>query len=151
MLKRKYKDWLEEKTDHDRKWWVARVQYWIDRYSFPTDDPDHDSTETGLVVMRLTQDVGYCAEQRKGQFDENMYAAAVLSQVLSLWYLRVHRAKCLDPNRPIKHRKKAYEQWHKYTQALSSNMTDERLDPTHFPGQDWDTPFSPNAKDGEFV
>ena len=79
-----------------------------------------------------------------------MYAAAVLSQVLSLWYLRVQRAKAFDPHRPLNTRCRAYQRWLGYCQALMYNCVNEQHDSIVFQ-QEWELPFAPEARSGDYI
>jgi len=88
---------------------------------------------------------------RTGPYDGNMRMAAVLSYVLALWYLRIHRAKSYDPRRPVKHRKSAYHQRLRFACAIFYAIVDESEDPDFFPGQKWESPFDPYPTDGYFV
>ena len=100
-------------------------------------------------LVKLVQKRGM---PKKGPpYDGNMRMACVLSYVLALWYLRLHRAKAYDPRRPVKLRQGAYWSRLGYAQALFVAITDESLDPKMFPGQNWESPWNPHTTDGYFV
>lgn len=144
-------NWLEEQTGQSSAWWMATVQRLIGKHSTPP--PKGKKHGTTDVTAWLT-DLVKMVERRfppDGQYDENMKAAAVLSQVLALWYLRVHRAKALDSARPISHRQSAYLRRQEYVVALLLAAMDEREDAAYFPGQRWQLPFTPDATSGDFV
>ncbi len=126
------------------------MQSLIADWSRPTKDPKHDTADVRSWIWLLAKDV-VTSFPKRGKFDENMRAAAVLSLILATWFLRVKRAKCWDPRRPIRLRKQAYQQWLQYAQALALAVADERIDPVVFAGQKWDSPFAPGAKDGTFI
>src|SRR5207247_9154019 len=112
-------------------------------------DPRHDQTRHDQWLVQVMREVIRTFPTR-GRYDGNMRLAAVLSHVLALWYLRVHRAKCYDPRRPVADRRYAFESWLGYVRALSTLAVDERDDAAHFPDQHWDPPYSPHAIDGTF-
>lgn len=88
---------------------------------------------------------------REGVYDGNMRAGLVLSYALALWYFRLHRAKCFDPRRPVAGRQLAYATWLRNVAAFALLAVDGREDHAYFPGQQWDDPFGPEARDGSFV
>lgn len=83
--------------------------------------------------------------------DPNMFVARRLGIVLLTWFVRVSRAKCFDPRRPLVLRKKAYALWLENLSGITSLLMDDRDDPKIWPGQKWDNPFGKNAKGGKFV
>lgn len=87
---------------------------------------------------------------RGEQFDGNMRMAATLSYILGFWYSRLHRAKCYDPRRPVRHRKQAYFQRYSWALAMFGAIADESDDCDMFK-QKWETPFDPFPTDGYFV
>ena len=138
-------------TGKPKSWWVAATQALITKHSRPTKDPRHGQTRTGMVVAELVALVEKTSFRKKERFDGNMRMAAVLSYVLALWYLRVHRAKSYDPRRPVALRRGAYWSRMGYLNALFLAITDESEDQLYFPGQRWETPFDPYPTDGYFV
>lgn len=144
--------WIESLTGKDAVWWVSEIQRLITRRSRPTKNPWHGTTQTEKVMADLVKLVQRHGMPKKGpQYDGNMRMACVLSYVLALWYLRLHRAKSYDPRRPIRVRQAAYFHRLGYANALFLAITDESLDATLFPGQRWETPFDPYPTDGYFV
>ena len=148
--------WIETVSGKDRKWWVAKVQSLIGKHSRPTKDPNHGYTESEKVIHDLMREVKRHAMPRGGpasvrRYDENMRTAAVLSYVLALWYLRIHRAKSYDPRRPVKHRQAAYHQRQRFATMMFHAIVDESEDAEFFPGQKWESPFDPYPTDGYFV
>lgn len=143
------RSWLERATRRSPAWWIGKVQREITRASTPSDNPKHDTTDARRWIERVMEAV--VGSLPAGFYDGNMRAAAVLSQVLALWYLRVHRAKCYDPTRPVASRQQGLEDWLGYATALGALALDERHDAAAFPHQDWESPFDPDATDGTFV
>jgi hypothetical protein len=88
--------------------------------------------------------------RNKGR-DENMGLAAGLGMVLVVWYVRVQRAKAMDPRRPVKLRKMALSRGAAYVAEINKAMHDDSIDPISWPGQEWENPWLPKARDGRFV
>ena len=130
---------------------MRTVQELIQKNSRPTKDPWHGATNTERMIKDLVQVIIKVAFPKKGRYDGNMRMAAILSYVLALWYLRIHRAKSYDPRRPVNARQQAYYTRLDYANALFFAIEDESLDPTCFPGQKWESPFDPYPTDGYFV
>lgn len=144
--------WIELFTDKNEAWWVSEIQRLIVKHSRPTKDPWHGTTQTEKVVVDLVKLVQKHGMPKTGpQYDGNMRMACILSYVLALWYLRLHRAKAYDPRRPVRNRQAAYFGRLNYANALFLAITDESLDQKLFPGQRWETPFDPYPTDGYFV
>ncbi len=80
-----------------------------------------------------------------------MWLAATLAVAAGTWACRIQRAKALDPRRPAALRREAYRQWLWLSHALSAITFDESRDPEMFPDQPWESPYLPDATDGEFV
>src|SRR3990167_7963405 len=142
-------DWLYETTGRTTAQWVARVQALIRKHSRPSRDPKHDQTDAAAWVAELAVDV--MRRFPGGRRDENLWAASVMGVVLANWYLRCHRAKAMDPCRPVRLRKRAYARWLAVAGALHRGAVDESLDPRHFPGQRWENPWLAGATDGTFT
>jgi len=142
-------DWLKESTEQSQEYWIARVQALIVRHSRKTKDPNHGTTNTRKVLHQLVDDVidTFPPDER---YDGNM-RGLFMGMICALWYVRVHRAKCWDPNRPISHRRRAYSRWALFCRELFMAILDERKDGTYFHGQKWESPFVPDAKSGRFV
>lgn len=83
--------------------------------------------------------------------DPNMFVARRLGLVLLTWFVRVSRAKCFDPKRPLRLRKKAYGLWLENLAGITGLLMDDRDDPVVWSGQAWDNPFGKKAKGGKFV
>ena len=143
--------WIERVSGMPKTWWVHSVQSLITKHSRPTKNPWHGMTDSSKVVADLVKLVQKRAMPKKGRpYDENMRMAAILSYVLALWYLRLHRAKSYDSRRPVRLRQGAYWNRMDYCQALFRAMVDESEDQIYFPGQPWETPFHPYPTDGFF-
>ena len=113
----------------------------------------HSSTNTTAWVTELAVLLErYIRATRRGKtYDENMAMASTLGAVLVLWYCNVHRAKGMDPNRPLS-RRAVFTRLAKYRAALISGMTDDRLMGAVWGNQQqWNFPFGKGAKGGKFV
>lgn len=152
-------DWLMESTGAPTERWLAFVQNRIAAHSRPGPDPNHSVTDAMAWVTDLAKDVmaGWPGDWESKlatdptAFDENMRLARELGLVLCAWYASVQRAKTQDPRRPIELRRKAHDRRAAWMQALLRAITDDQLDPLVFPGQQWESPFRPDATDGDFV
>ena len=143
---------LQLTTKHDMTWWVQRVQAAIAKHTKPITKgkwKGHGNTNLSRWVRDIFNEV--LKTSPKEPHDENMRFAAVAGMVLICWFLRCQRAKCYDPNRPIAIRRGAMERWMKYSADLVRLIVEEQNDPKIFPGQQWDPPFSPSAKEGTFI
>lgn len=146
--------WLEGVTGRSAAWWMAACQKAVQRASSPSDDPNHDQTDTPAFlgeVVRLVCEAMPVPDDAGAPYDPNMRGAATLAVVTALWYGRLHYAKAHDPARPVGGRQRAYGRWADWALALVSAVYDEREDPAYFPGQRWDHPFAFEAEDGDFV
>lgn len=86
-----------------------------------------------------------------GPTDGNLRAARRVGLALLTWYVRVHRAKAMDPRRPIAHRKAAYSQVLVTVGDIAKAVFNDCMDPLTFPEQEWESPWAPDARDGDFV
>ena len=144
--------WVESLTGKDAAWWVSEIQRLIANHTRPTKDPWHGTTQTEKAMTDLIKLVQKHGMPKKGpQYDGNMRMACILSYVLALWYLRLHRAKIYDPRRPVRHRQAAYWSRLGYANALFLAIEDESKDAEMFPGQNWESPWDPTTTDGYFV
>ena len=82
--------------------------------------------------------------------DNNIGTAQVVAYILAVWSGRIARAKAMDPRRPIKLRRGAYQAWHEFIRWMMSGLISEELDPEMF-DQPWESPYLPDAADGDFV
>lgn len=142
--------YLEQLTGKSHRYWVAWVERQIRRTITPNPrDPKHPCCDPRQWLQTLQQTL----EQYRPStpHDVNLFYTAALSQILALWYLRVQRAKAYDPRRPVKLRRQALQRWQHYAESLMRLVVDEQDDARSFPGQDWDPPFAPRAKNGTFV
>ena len=144
-------DWLAAITGNDGKWWVARVQSLVTKHARPTRDPRHKTAEPEKIVADLVREIMKAARRTNRVGDGNMLAACALSLILATWFLRLSRAKSYDPRRPVALRKQAYFSRLGYATALFRAIEDESQDQEHFPGQNWETPFSDHPTDGYFI
>lgn len=147
-------EWLEKRTGRSAAWWVAAVQQAVQKASSPSDDPNHDQTDPNVWVQevaKLVIDSLPPDNTIEFPFDGNMRIAAILGLVLSLWYARLGYAKSHSPSRPVSLRIPSYKNWLTWTQALIDAVFNESEDAVFFPGQEWDFPFGPHAKNGNFV
>ena len=78
--------------------------------------------------------------------DENLVCAETVSLILSLWFCRTARAKAYDPRRRPADRRKVLRRLQHYYWLLIACATDESMDDDLFPEQDWDNPFSGQAR-----
>lgn len=143
-------DWLSEKTGRSAAWWMSACQTAITSRAEKSDDLNHDDNDPELFLHDVAHLV-VTSLPKDGNYDPNMRVAAVMGVVLVLWKSRVHYCKTQDPMRPVSSRQNSYDQWAEWTQVLISAVMDERDDPTYFPGQKFEHPFSFDATDGEFI
>jgi hypothetical protein len=139
--------------------WLYWIQHRIAAHTKPTDDPNHGATDMRAWLLELIDELertwpdGW-RELRagdQGSFDENMRMARELSLLLAAWFASVARAKSRDPNRPVALRREAHERRQWWIEQMVRALVDDRADPDVFPGQRWESPFLPDATDGEFV
>ncbi len=137
--------------------WLGIVQDLIGKHSTPvqTRGPykGHASTDSVAWVAELA---GLCAAHirrcnRGKPYDENMALAAMMGLILSAWYAQVHRAKGMDPNRPLS-RRRIFPRLASWRAALAVATTDDRIMGAIWGrGQAWNFPFGRGAKGGKFV
>ncbi len=110
--------------------WFSRIQRLIQkRSSKPRVSgkyKGHSTTDTAAWGRELVYAVH--GNRPKGiDYDENMQYAASMGLLLVNWYVHIHTAKCLDPRRSLKDRKKAYKNIIEYRAALDSSLSDLRI------------------------
>lgn len=112
----------------------------------------HASTDALVWVAELALLCrAHIARRNKGHtYDENMAMASMLGLILCAWYAQVHRAKGMDPNRPLS-RRKVFARLVKWRAQLLSATTDERVMGAVWGRQQWNFPFGKGARGGKFV
>lgn len=149
-------DYLDSRTGESTPVWILAVQRAIKDASTPPRTrgkyKGHSSTKVLKWIYSIAGQVMTRARiaQRKDR-DENMGMAATLGMILCVWYVRIHRAKAMDPRRPIKLRRAALLQANEYVAELARVLHDDTWDPLVFPTQEWENPWHPKARDGKFV
>ena len=145
-------DLLTQYTLQSRAWWVAQVQRLIAKHTVTEEGAKHGDTNERAWLKELVDLVSdTLVPEEIATYDENMRVAIILSEILALWYSRLNLAKCRSPQRPVSLRRAAYGRWHQYSHDLLDALLDERDDAAYFPEQEWDLPFAPGAKNGDFV
>ena len=148
------KSYIEEKTGHDAHYWIMYIQGLIERHSGTAATKGKakgHSTTDNRWYDKLRKQVQKCIKRSaKGSYDGNMATASIMGYILILWYTRLHRAKTMDPNRPVKHRLMAHAGLFLYRSAVAQLVINDIPDMESF-NQEWDCPFDDDAKDGDFV
>lgn len=113
----------------------------------------HGSTDSVAWVRALIVEAQrYIRATRKGvAYDENMALASLVGAVLVAWYTNVHRAKCYDSNRPLKHRRRAWRQLASFKADLIAAMANDKLMAQVWSSQEFNPPFGKQARGGKFV
>lgn len=137
--------------------WLLRVQALIGKYSSPVrirgKYKGHSSTDVQAWISELARECECEVKwlNRGKSYDENMAVAALLGLILSAWYSQVHRAKAMDPARPLS-RKAVFKKLSKWRSDLAVVTTDERLMGRVFGRQqNWNFPLGRGAKGGKFI
>lgn len=144
---------LVDLTGEDGPFWVEFIQKGIVRHMKQTDDPNHPSVESNLWVRELADAVWDRVKifNDLTKVDENIVMAKTMSLIMALWTARLCRTKSYDPRRPVELRKMAIGRSIRFGLAMTSCLLDESQDHRMFPLPEWDPPFDPNAKNGDFV
>jgi hypothetical protein len=152
MKSKKPKTWIESKTGRTDRYWLKRIGVLIGKHAYWGEDKVHQEVEILDWFVPLSGEVVKSMEGRiNKRADGNIYFSAIMGYILVLWYVRIVRAKCYDPRRPAKLRKRGMLAMANYCGMLAMALMDESKDSQHFPGQKWDPPFAPGAKDGSYV
>lgn len=136
--------------------WLDRVQDLIAKHSTAPRTrgkyKGHSTTNAVAWASELAAECNrYIARRNKGKsYDENMALASLFGMILCAWYAQVHRAKGMDPNRPIA-RRVVFKKLAEWRAKLAVATTDERLMVAVFRGQQWNLPFGRGARGGKFV
>ena len=138
----KEKTFIEDRTGYFLEDWIETIQHLISR---STEDRKTDLSWLHNLVTRFLE----CKKPR-GIYDRNMWACSTLGYILIAWYIRIHKAKSYDPERPIKNRKKALKQWRSFILQIQDLIINESADHKLFPDQKWDNPYLPDAINGDF-
>jgi len=141
--------WLEDTTNRDEAYWMARVQTLIAQNSVPREDGHGDTDLKWLHI--LVDEVVDLLPPPDPPYDGNMGMAARLSAILGLWFAQTQYAKTQDPNRPTYVRQRAYEKLLSWTADFFLNCIDHSALQTFFPGQKQADPFNPVERGGEFL
>lgn len=150
------RDWLYSKTGKDSFFWMHMVQTCIEKNSVPITRgkwKGHGRTDVVGFLGLLSKCVWTSRPSfKKEAYDENMYMAAVLGYILSVWFVLVQTAKTQDPRRPIELRMKGLRRLPEYQSAMTFDMCDEFLKYSIFGGQEhFEPPYTKNATNGTFV
>lgn len=84
-------------------------------------------------------------------YDENMALAKLAGLVFSAWYANVHRAKTLDPNRPLRLRRNARKVRERWVATLVTALNDDKLMADVWGHQEFNVPYGKKARGGKFV
>lgn len=138
--------------------WLKRIEVLIQEYSTPPRTrgkyKGHGSTDSVAWVQALVLELQAEIRRVNGRgigYDENMALASLTGLALSAWYFNVHRAKTLDPNRPLALRRKASRVLAKRRTQLLGAITDDALMSKVWAGQKFALPYGRNARGGKFV
>ena len=135
---KKVRGWRGINRDLPR--WFAKIQRLIQKRSsrprVAGKYKGHSSTDTAAWGRELVYAV-YGNRPKGMDYDENMDYAASMGLLLVNWYVHLHTAKCLDPRRSPKDRKRAYKNVIEYRAVLVSSLADLRIMEKSFP-QDFD-------------
>ena len=77
--------------------------------------------------------------------------ASLAGLVFAAWYANVHRAKALDPNRPLVGRRRALKAREAWVRAFHTSLTNDRLMAQVWGHQEFNLPYGAKAKGGKFV
>ena len=136
--------------------WLRRVQTLIWKHATPvrTRGPNkgHASVNELLWLKDLASELRRYIRQRNpsGAYDNNLAIASLMGRVLATWYCACHRAKSLDPRRPL-NRRKANRTVTKYRGNLVAALADDELMCRVFKDQPWNFPWGKAAIGGTFV
>ena len=93
----------------------------------------------------------YIKKEYAGQmYDGNLAMASLMSTILAAWYAQCHRAKAMDPNRPLQ-RKQVFKRLDNYRRDMISAITDERIMANVWSSQKFNFPFGAEKKGGKFI
>ena len=137
--------------------WLRLIQFLIGKHSTPVRTrgkyKGHASTDSVMWVAELAKVCEFYIRQRnRGKaYDGNMALASLMGLVLSAWYAQVHRAKGMDPNRPLT-RRTVFVRLARFRSKLMVATTDERIMGAVWGRQQqWNFPYGRGAKGGKFV
>lgn len=148
-----HEDLLIRSTGEGCQYWMDFIGAAIPKHTRPSDNPLHGSTESNLWLRDLADEVFARMKPYHdlAKMDENIIVSSLVSLILTLWSCRVRRAKSYDPRRPLDVRRAMTGRLYDYHHALLDCIVNEASDHHYFPAQEWDPPFAPGAKDGDFV
>lgn len=138
--------------------WLRRIEALIVKHSTPVRTrgkyKGHSSTDCVAWVQDLVVELQAEIKRLNGRsiaYDENMALGHLTGLVLSAWYFNLHRAKTLDPNRPLALRRKAGKRLAARRTAMVSILTDDVLMATVWSGQEFALAYGRKARGGKFV
>lgn len=144
---------IEDGTGETCQFWMDFIGNMIQKHTKPSDNPLHGFTESDQWLIELSQELWKRVQPRHDltKMDENIICSSLMGLILVQWSCRVRRAKSYDPRRPVEIRKGMMKRFLDYQHALMDAMMNEENDHNFFPKQEWDPPFVPGAKNGDFV
>lgn len=138
--------------------WLRRIEALIAEHSTPARTrgkyKGHGSTDSVAWVHALVTELQTEIKRVHGRsiaYDENMALGHLTAAVLAAWYFNLHRAKTLDPNRPLVLRRKVAARLAKRRSALISSIADDVLMVKIWGGQQFNLPYGRHAKGGKFA
>lgn len=135
-------EYLKSWTGKDTAWWMDLIGQEIAKCAVPIPDTELAWCNPSDWVLAVSREL-----QRKTTHkmppgsDENMFHATIISIVLSLWWVRVGRAKSYDNRRRPEDRRRQMKVVTANLLTLFACLVDESRDHEYFPKQKWECPF----------
>ena len=154
-MKKGGQSFLVTKTGHGEVYWLRHIEKVIKANTSPPategKHKGHGFTDQGWPV-EVVSDIVCCAKVQRvdEKGDGNMAMALCIGYVFLMWFMHVQYAKANDPNRPLKLRRRAYQNYLNFIGWIVMRIQDRKIGADVFT-QAWDNPYDPGAKDGGFV
>jgi hypothetical protein len=139
-------------------WLILIDRHLIPKFSTPARTrgkyKGHGSTDSVAWVQALSQLVQRAIKLRNGRgiaYDENLALAGDMGAILFAWYANVHRAKTLDPNRPVRGRQRAQRMREARVAALFKAVNSDKLMVEVWGHQEFNLPYGKHKRDGKFI
>jgi hypothetical protein len=145
---------LEELSGYDEGVWMHIIQRQIKKHSGPPMKrgkyKGHSKTKVSAWVSEICSMLLKNIKDGK-EYDGNMRFAAAAGMIFATWYVRIQKAKAMDPRRPLKLRRLALLRANEYVAAMNFMLGNEFWDDIVFHDQEWENPWKQGARDGDFV
>lgn len=142
-------DYLRKYTGKPAEFWLYVIGQEVHNHTNPTTRASDVNAWLRGIHLMLWHTIKDMPCYNWAVQDENIVIASLLGLILSLWACRITRAKAHDPRRPLDARHRMMEKLLELQHVLFDAVVNENFDHHYFPAQEWTSPFTQGAFNGE--